>query len=265
MRRWVQAFTVFSAVLAAGAASAQERAAGAGRLEVSAFPGGGILFTEGSSDPDFGNYALGASLTYHINRYWGVEGEVGGAFGVDQSLTFRTGKRSVTPPNTLAYNGNVLVYPTGSDRRVIPYATGGAGGLTMFERRSVGVDDRTTFFSGNVGGGVKYYINDRWGLRGDYRFFAVKSKDDAPAFFGHDTRYGHRLYGGIILNVLRQLARRQPDACRTSVYGLGGARLNVYREGKTDVSLGAAARPAACPQGRCHHNRPRSRRDRFQF
>ena len=30
-----------------------------------------------------------------------------------------------------------------------------------------------------------------------------ESKDDAPAFFGHDTRYGHRIYGGIILNVLR--------------------------------------------------------------
>lgn len=203
MRRWVQALTVCSAVLSAGAAAAQETAAGAGRLEVSAFPGGGILFTQGSSDPDFGNYALGASLTYNVNRYWGVEGEVGGAFGVDQSLTFRNGKRSVTPPNMLAYNGNVLFYPTGNDRRVVPYATGGAGGLTMFERQAVGVNNTTTFFTGNVGGGVKYYINRWWGLRGDYRFVAVKSKDNAPAFFGQDTRYGHRIYGGIILNVLR--------------------------------------------------------------
>jgi len=26
--------------------------------------------------------------------------------------------------------------------------------------------------------------NNRWGLRGDYRFAATRSKDDAPAFFG---------------------------------------------------------------------------------
>ena len=27
----------------------------------------------------------------------------------------------------------------------------------------------------------------RWGLRGDYRFIGVQSKDDAPAFFGRET------------------------------------------------------------------------------
>jgi hypothetical protein len=29
----------------------------------------------------------------------------------------------------------------------------------------------------------------------------VKSKDDAPAFFGQENRYGNRFYGGVILNV----------------------------------------------------------------
>src|SRR5882672_7602204 len=61
-----------------------------------------------------------------------------------------------------------------------------------------------TFLTGNVGGGVKWYAsNDRWGLRGDYRFTAVRDKDDAPSFFGRDTRYGHRAYGGLIINVVR--------------------------------------------------------------
>ena len=32
---------------------------------------------------------------------------------------------------------------------------------------------------------------------------AVRSKDDAPAFFGQETRYGHRVYGGVLLNVGR--------------------------------------------------------------
>ena len=36
--------------------------------------------------------------------------------------------------------------------------------------------------------------------RADYRFFAVKGTDTAPEFFAHTaTRYGHRVYGGILL------------------------------------------------------------------
>ena len=56
----------------------------------------------------------------------------------------------------------------------------------------------------NIGGGLKWYApNGRWGLRGDYRFIAVRSNDTAPAFFGQDTRYGHRVYGAVIINAVR--------------------------------------------------------------
>jgi hypothetical protein len=52
----------------------------------------------------------------------------------------------------------------------------------------------------NFGGGVKWYApNNRWGLRGDYRFGITRSKDDAPEFFGRDTRYIHRFYGGVMV------------------------------------------------------------------
>jgi hypothetical protein len=51
---------------------------------------------------------------------------------------------------------------------------------------------------------VKWYAaNGRWGLRGDYRFIATQSKDTAPAFYGQDTRYGHRVYGAVIINAVR--------------------------------------------------------------
>ena len=204
MKRFVGRFgLVVGFVLAAHIASAQESGAIAGRAEVSAFPGGGILFTEASSGPDFGNYALGGSFTYNFNRFVGLEAEGGGTFGIDQKLDLRGGQRSAEPPNTLAYNGNAVVYPIGNNHAAVPYATGGVGGLTLFERASVGVSDRTTFLTGNVGGGLKYYFNDRWGVRGDYRFFAVRSKDDAPSFFGRETRYGHRVYGGLVFNVVR--------------------------------------------------------------
>lgn len=211
MTRWLRLVIVGSAALAAsigsvGIASAQE-GQGAGRIEVTGFPGGGIYFTrggQGTNEPGFGDYALGGSLTYNINRWWGVEGEVAGSFGIEQRLGFAG--RSVgdlTPPDTLAYNGNVVFYPWQNDRSLVPYVTGGVGGLTMFETREVGFNDDKTFFTGNVGGGVKWY-RGRWGLRGDYRFFGVGSKDDVSGFFGKaDTRYGHRVYGGIILNVSR--------------------------------------------------------------
>ena len=203
MKRIIGAFIVAGVTLAASAASAQESGASAGRVEVSAFPGGGVLFTQSTSGSDFTNYALGGSLTYNFNRFIGVEGEGGGTFGVNQQLNVQGGQRSAKPPNTLAYNGNAIVYPTGNDRAFAPYATGGVGGLTQFERPALGVSTTTTFLTGNVGGGVKYFLNDRWGLRGDYRFFAVRSQSDAPSFFGRDTRYGHRLYGGVVLNVSR--------------------------------------------------------------
>lgn len=201
MKRFIGVFIIIGFALAASVASAQESGGSAGTVEVSAFPGGGILFTQSSSGSDFTNYALGGSLTYNFNRFVGVEGEGGGTFGINQKIDLRGGQQSVKPPNTLAYNGNAIVYPTGNDHSFVPYATGGIGGLTQFDRRQLGVNDTTTFLTGNVGGGVKYYLNDRWGVRADYRFFAVRSKDDAPSFFAQETRYGHRVYGGIVLNV----------------------------------------------------------------
>jgi hypothetical protein len=67
---------------------------------------------------------------------------------------------------------------------------------------TVVVTGTETFLTGNVGAGLKWY-RGRWGLRGDYRFMAVQSKDDAPEFFGRETRYGHRFYGAVLLNIVR--------------------------------------------------------------
>ena len=68
-------------LLSVSAASAQEgTAAGAGRMEISAFPGGGVFFggSRTGTEPDFANYTVGASFTWNANRWMGVEGEVGG-------------------------------------------------------------------------------------------------------------------------------------------------------------------------------------------
>jgi len=203
MRFLAAAVVALMAVAGAARANAQEIAPGAGRLEVSIIPAGGVFFTESTNaqEPGFGNYDLGAAVGVNFNRHIGVEGEVSGALGVTQSLQFGGAAADYRTPHILNYSGNVVVaLPNRSG--VVPYVTGGAGGLSVFEQASLGINDTTTFFTGNVGGGVKWY-SGRWGLRGDYRFIGVQSKDDAPEFFGRDTRYGHRVYGAVLLNVLR--------------------------------------------------------------
>jgi hypothetical protein len=41
------------------------------------------------------------------------------------------------------------------------------------------------------------------GLRGDYRLLATKSKVDTAEFFGRENRYRHRLYGALVINVVK--------------------------------------------------------------
>ena len=203
MKRLIAVLVAVVSLAGSGRAFAQEAAPGPGRVEISLIPGGFAYFTEekDTSEPSFGNYDLGAALGVNFNRYVGVEGEVSGALGVSQSLPFGGITSDRKSPHLLSYTGN-LVVSAANRSSVVPYVTGGVGGLTLFETADLGVNQAETFVTGNVGGGVKWYAG-RWGLRGDYRFVGVQSKDDAPAFFGQQTRYGHRVYGAVILNVVR--------------------------------------------------------------
>lgn len=204
MTRWFAVLLTVVAVSGATNTFAQDAPSSPGAVVVTIIPGGATFFTEASDNPQapsFGNYELGGAVTVNVNRYLGVEGEVSGALGVSQTLQLGTLEFDGRSPHLLNYSGNLVVSaPTGTS--VVPYVTGGIGGLTLFERQPLTITDTETFFTGNVGGGVHWYAG-RWGLRGDYRFVAVQSKDDAPAFFGQETRYGHRVYGGVILNVVR--------------------------------------------------------------
>jgi outer membrane protein with beta-barrel domain len=204
MTRAIAMFVAAASVLAGSQAYAQEStAAGPGTVVVTVIPGGATFFTEGkdTNGPSFGNYDLGGAVTVNLNRFIGVEGEVSGALGLTQDLEFANGTSNLRTPNFVNYSGN-LVVSAPNRTSVVPYVTGGIGGLSLLEKQSLGINNTETFFTSNVGGGVSWYAG-RWGLRGDYRFIALKSKDDAPAFFGQETRYGHRVYGGVLLNVGR--------------------------------------------------------------
>ena len=203
MTRRIAALVAFVGLVGTGQAYAQSSVPGTGAVVVTLIPGGGTFFTESKAAeaPSFSNYALGAGVDLHFNRYVSVEGEVSGAPGLSQDLQFNGTTSNLKTPNLLNYSGNVVL-SVANHSAVVPYATGGVGGLTMFERASLGINDTQTFLTGNVGGGLKWF-SGRWGLRGDYRFLAVQSKDDAPAFFGRETRYGHRVYGGILIKAGR--------------------------------------------------------------
>jgi len=202
MTRWIAVLLAVAAVSGARTAFAQDAAPGPGTVVVTIVPGGLTFFTEAKDNPQgpsFGNYGLGAAVAVNFNRYIGVEGEIGGALGVSQNLQVGTFNLDERTPHLLNYSGNVVVSaPTGTS--VVPYVAGGVGGMTLFERRVLTVDANETFLTGNVGGGVSWYAG-RWGLRGDYRFIAVRSRDEAPSFFGREHRYGHRLYGGVLVKI----------------------------------------------------------------
>jgi hypothetical protein len=202
MKRLLIVGFVLASFVPVNPASAQEGPAGAGRAEITFIPAGALLFTENSdaSAPSFSNYQLGGGVTYNLNRFVGVEGEVSSSIGISQNLDFGY-PSTVRTPDVLSYSGNVVVsVPSGLS--VVPYVTGGVGGLSLFSREAFGIDQTETLFATNVGGGVKWYLG-RWGLRGDYRFLAVPSKDETSPFFGNDARYGHRVYGAVMLNVGR--------------------------------------------------------------
>jgi hypothetical protein len=203
MTRWIAVLFSAVAVMAGSQAYAQESASGPGTVVVTIIPAGGTFFTEGKNakGPSFGNYDAGAGVEVNFNRYVGVEGEVGGAFGITQNLTLAGQTSNLKTPNLLHYSGNVVLsVPTRS--AVVPYVTGGVGGLTVFDTAVLGIAQTETFLTGNVGAGVKWF-HGRWGLRGDYRFIAVRAKDDASDFIGQNTRYGNRVYGGVVINAVR--------------------------------------------------------------
>jgi len=208
MSRWFVTFTAIAALLAFGSASyAQEGGAQAGQFELLINPVGGVFWTEDDGGgPDFGQYNVALSGTWNFHPRWAVEGEFAGGIGIEQRLTFSPGGPSigdVTPPSSLAYAGNILYYPWTHNRAAAPYVTGGAGGLTLLERKGFS-DENQTHFTANVGGGLKYFFTPRWGLRGDYRFLWVNSDDDSPLVFArNDDRFGHRISGGVVLNLVK--------------------------------------------------------------
>ena len=198
LRSSALAFAIAAGAITAAPAHAQASSEPT-RVEFTLNPGGGMFVAGEQLENGFSNYRLGGGVTVNLTWFVAVEAEIGSSFGISRQLDLGVERK---PPHALDYNAN-LVFSAQTNSSVVPYVTGGAGALTLFSREELDIDDNETFFTGNVGGGVKWFSrNGRWGLRGDYRFLAVRSKSDAPAFFGRTNRYAHRVYGAVIVNLL---------------------------------------------------------------
>ena len=81
---------------------------------------------------------MGGAVAVNFNRYVGVEGEVSGALGVTQNLQFGSITADRTTPHLLNYSGN-LVVSAPNRSSVVPYVTGGIGGLSLFEKAELGI------------------------------------------------------------------------------------------------------------------------------
>jgi hypothetical protein len=179
-------------------------------VEVIIIPGGATIFQQGdeTGEPAFTNFGVGGAVTFNFRRHFAAEAEVLTSLGIPQNLEFATFQQDTRTPNILQYTGNLMVYvPTRS--AVVPFVIGGVGALTMFERETLVIPETRTFLAGNVGGGAKWYAG-RWGVRADYRFLVVRDREPDPLgpgvrpraeFFGKEMRYGHRVYGALVLNV----------------------------------------------------------------
>ena len=126
MKRALVVGFVLATIAAAAPALAQEGPAAAGRAEITIIPVGGVWFTQNDnvSAPDFANYQLGGGVTFNLNRYLGIEGEVSSSIGISQNLNFGY-PSGVRTPDVLSYSGNLVVsVPSGSSgRATIPIPT----------------------------------------------------------------------------------------------------------------------------------------------
>lgn len=199
----VAAFVLVGTLFGAAVVSAQEsNTATPGFVEVTYMPVGAGFVPAKNGSPSFGNYGFGTAVTFNLTEWLGVEGEISTMIATTSDLQFGDINSKTKAPNMLSYTGSAIISPW-TFGRFVPYGAAGLGGLTMFARPGL-VKDDTTFLAGNFGGGIKWYAkNNKWGLRGDYRLGLVRSKDDAPAFFGQETRMMHRVYGAVVINTVK--------------------------------------------------------------
>jgi hypothetical protein len=194
-------------VFVAVPAFAQATEGGAGKLELSLFPGGFISFTEGGDlgEASFGQYMFGGSFTVNWS-FIGIEGDLFMAPGRTQDVHLLGGPTITrSTPHVVVDNVGLVIPLMGNDGPAIPFITAALGEVTIMRTKDdLFQPDTETFTSGSFGGGLKWHRGARWGFRGDYRYTIIRSKFASPgSFFGEEQRRAHRFYAGLIYNLIQ--------------------------------------------------------------
>lgn len=128
--------------------------------------------------------AFGVAAGYGFTDRVSVEGDLYFAPDGEQ------GEFLAVDTNIWSLSANVLYHFTGEN--FTPYVAGGLGVMsadTNAEELGLAPDSTSTNFVWNWGGGIKSALSDRFGLRGDLRFFN-----------GDDLSPDHwRLFGGVTI------------------------------------------------------------------
>src|SRR5258705_11976248 len=93
-------------VFAAAAVNAASANAQTPRVELSFFPSGHMVATQGKlAEPGFKNFTPGAAVAVNLTSYIAAEAEFAGAFGLTQDLTSIGRQKS---PSMMSYSGNIV-------------------------------------------------------------------------------------------------------------------------------------------------------------
>jgi hypothetical protein len=188
-------------VVTSGMALAQE--AGAGRVELdSALLGGGTLFIPSAAPRSIG-YVFVAAVNVNVSRRVGVEGDFAWAMSRQHTVGLAgVAPATVRTPNMLFYTANVIFSPLGHSRNFIPYAEFGGGALELLggsASDSFGLAPGSTHLIANIGGGVRWFPIPHWGVRGDYRYIAIRNAAPPQGLGVVPVGHAQRLYGALVL------------------------------------------------------------------
>jgi hypothetical protein len=144
----------------------------------------------------------GGNITYAVNRWLLPFVEYSYFPGITRTISQPVpGLSGVTAHSSSStplsdFNGGVHIRVPIRESRVVPYAVVGLGGLTHFSRTTTltytgadglphdiaGRDPGGTDFAVNFGGGLRYYVNQRFGFRLEAKGYKPTDSTITPAF-----------------------------------------------------------------------------------
>jgi hypothetical protein len=188
-------------LLISGAAFGQE--AGAGHIEIdSALLGGGTLFIPSAAPRSVG-YVFDAALNMNVSRRFGIEGDFAWAMSRQHTVGLAgVAPATVRSPNMLFYTANIIISPLGHSRKFIPYVEFGGGALQVLggsASDSFGLAPDSAYLIANIGGGARWFPIPHWGVRGDYRYIAIRNANPPVGIGVVPVGHVQRLYGALVL------------------------------------------------------------------